>query len=183
MQDNLEFLKKLKALEIAFKKHLVTTGSIQPETLLKLIPTDKGFTHAVLFIEDNNIQPFAHAITLRMALSRNIDTLTISEKRTKMRNEIFDMKEDYDSNRRSVEAFEDMIWMNHNDFQTYRIKIEGTSLFLSGYNDYINEKTMEKGLFPVWSEQKFKMYSSIDKALYTIGVMKKEHPNLKAVVS
>lgn len=173
----------IKKIELEFSKELIRIGTVNKNTDIRLIPSADGANY-ILFIEKNNVTKIDLSISIRVNLSISIDGTYIvrfSDNRvthTQRNNIIFKWNESHsESFNNFTKDFDTFLSDFGGYFPTFRIRINNTSLFLSGYNDYIDDN-LERVKFPMFSERKYKLYASIENAENTIEVIKKQHPKL-----
>ncbi|AFF28206.1 gp208 [Sphingomonas phage PAU] len=170
--------QKINILEKALYNQLYVHGTIQADTLVKLIPDrNTNETTAILFIESNNITKQNFSIAFRVTISNDYTTIITSDNRYNRNLIILDI-DNTGTEKRNTETLNVMLSKLDNTLRTYRIQYSNTPLMLSGYNDFIDENG-EKSLFPMFSERKFKLYASLNTVLHTIKKINIEHPNLK----
>lgn len=164
--------KTIKGIEVNMRSELVNSGTIPSHADLRLIPVD-GMFHYLLFISDNNVTTQNHSVSIRVRLeSGNID---IDDSR------VTENIEDYVFSPlqfTNVYMIEQVLGEFGDVLATYRIKLDiEMPMFLSGYNDFIDDNS-EKVRFPMFSERKFKLYSTLEMVQKMTAVINSQHPNI-----
>lgn len=166
----------IKQLEMDLKADMLKACSISETTDVRLIPQDIRNTY-ILFISDNNISHNGdNSITIRVYYDGN--KLTVKDSR--INNMLADSLLYSELMGTEAITLDKILTEFASDLTVFRIKLDipDMTIFLSGYNDYIDDN-LQKTRFPMWSEKKFKIFGSLEAVTKLVEVIQTQHPKLK----